>query len=386
VGHEVGITFLSHGSWFEPYIRDAGFDIIQVQPRVRGLSAEEDMRSEPPELIGSVELARAFIEGQRQAIREVQPDVVLHSFWQPGNLAARLEGIPTVSFLPVPPSVVVDGLHQSRLGLVVQNNITQAIIDAGWPGSPPATIYDQIAADLTIVNDVPQFYSGIDLPADVHVTGPLYAQGSYGTPIDQRLVSVLTTDDGRPKVLLTMGSSGSKQAIIEAVNAVATTTEWDVIILASPTIIDIDEIQPAIAGKRNIYVTDQFIPAVHIAELVDCVVSHGGQATIQTALAGGAPIVGVAMQMEQQINLDHIVQAGAAIRIPIDQWRQGTIQNAIRTVVTDPAFRMKAHELAHTIHTTSGRRQAAENIWEFIQKGLSIPTLPNTVTTGEFPI
>ena len=42
-GHEIIITFLSHGSWFEPYIREAGFDIIHVQPEVEGRSTDDDM-------------------------------------------------------------------------------------------------------------------------------------------------------------------------------------------------------------------------------------------------------------------------------------------------------------------------------------------------------
>lgn len=387
-GHEAAITFMSHGSWFEPYIREAGFDIIGCQPRVEGRCTDEDMRFDPPELIGSVEWASAFIAGQRQALREIQPDLVIHSFWQVGCVAARMEGIPTVSFLPVPPSIVVDGLHRSRLGLVAQHNITQAIIDAGWQGEPPTTIYDQCAADLTIINDLPQHYTGTNLPADIAITGPLFTNGTYGQAMDRKLLSILTADDGRPKILLTMGSSGTKQALLEAARAIATAAanNWNAIILASPALCRIEEIQQIVADNPAIYATDQFIPALPIAEIADCVVSHGGQATIQTALAGGTPIVGVAMQMEQQINLENIAIAGAGIRIASDQWRVATIQQAIRTILDNPSYTMRAQEIAHTIHTSSGRRNAAERIWQYIEQGLTIPTATNSRITGEFPL
>jgi hypothetical protein len=387
-GHEAAITFLSHGSWFEPYVREAGFDIIKCQPQVEGRCTDEDMRFDPPELIGTVEWASAFIAGERQALREIQPDLVIHSFWQVGSVAARMEGIPTISFLPVPPSIVVDGLHKSRLGLVTQHNLTQAIIDAGWEGEPPTTIYDQCTADLTIINDLPQFYAGRELPPDIAITGPLFAHGTYGTSMDRKLLSILTADNGRPKILITMGSSGTKLAMLEAARAVATaaTNNWNAIILASPAICRIDEIRQIVAENPGIYFTDEFVPALPIAEIADCVVTHGGQATIQTALAGGTPIVGVAMQMEQQINLDHVVAAGAGIRIASDQWRASTIQQAIKTILDDPTYRMRAQEISHTIHTSSGRRQAAERIWQYIEQGLSIPTMTNTRISGEFPL
>lgn len=386
-GHETSITFLSHGSWFEPYVREAGFDIMRVEPEVEGRSTDEDMKFDPPELIGSAEWAKAFIDGQRKAIRELQPDLVIHSFWQVGSIAARLEGIPTISFLPVPPSVVVDSLHKSRLGLVTQHNLTQAIIESGWKGEPPTTIYDQVKADLTIINDLPEFYSDIEIPSSVAITGPLFTNGTYGPQLDRELVHILTTDDGRPKILLTMGSSGTKQALLEAARAIATgaTNNWNVIILTSPAIAPIDEVRQIVQDNPSVYITDQFVPVLPVAELADVVVTHGGQATIQTVLAGGTPIIGVAMQMEQQINLDNIARLGAGIRIPSDQWRASTIQEAIRTVINDPSYEMRAQEIAHYIHVSSGKRHAAERIWQFIEQGLSIPT-GSTSALGEFPL
>ncbi len=385
-GHEVAITFLSHGSWFEPYVREAGFDIMPILPRVEGRSTDEDMKFDPPELIGSVELAKAFINGQRQAMRELQPDVVIHSFWQVGSIAAQLESIPTISFLPVPPSVVIEGLHRSRLGLVEQHNLTQAIIDSGWHGEPPTNIYDQIRADITIINDLPSWYTGIAIPNDVWITGPLFPQGNYGSPMDARIMEILTADDGRPNILLTMGSSGTRQAILEATTAIAsgaTAHHWNAIILASPTIVRMAEIQQIVKDSPAICVTDEFVRATEICEMVDIVVCHGGQATIQTALASGTPIVGVPMQMEQQINLDHIAAYGAGIMVPSDQWRMSTIQEAIRTIIGDPIYRLRAQELAHTIHSGYGKRQAAECLWQWIEQGLTLPT----ATAGmEFPL
>jgi hypothetical protein len=114
-------------------------------------------------------------------------------------------------------------------------------------------------------------------------------------------------------------------------------------------------------------VTDRFVPALAASRLADVVVSHGGQGTVQTALAAGAPLVGVGPQMEQQINLDHVMDAGAGIRIQRQRWRAPAIRHAVRTVLADPRYRRHAEALAGTIGTMDGAATAAERMWDFVR-------------------
>lgn len=111
-GHGLRISFLSGGSRFESMIEQVGFTIVACQPRVAGRSVAEDLQWELPELVGFAELARAFIEGQQVALRELRPHVVLHGMWPFASLAARLLGLPTIVFLPLPlhPATVTGGL------------------------------------------------------------------------------------------------------------------------------------------------------------------------------------------------------------------------------------------------------------------------------------
>src|SRR6266540_1283303 len=111
-GWDVDITFLSHGSRFEPMVRRAGFDVRHCPPRLEGRSVTHDLRWDPPEIVGSVALARQLILGEREALAGLRPDVVLHGFWPFANIAARMLGIPVMCFLPVPlhPASVAHGL------------------------------------------------------------------------------------------------------------------------------------------------------------------------------------------------------------------------------------------------------------------------------------
>jgi hypothetical protein len=65
-------------------------------------SIAEDLGWQLPELVGSEEIARAFIEGQLAVLRDLRPHVVLHGFWPFASLAARMLDLPTIAFLPLP--------------------------------------------------------------------------------------------------------------------------------------------------------------------------------------------------------------------------------------------------------------------------------------------
>lgn len=70
--------------------------------------------------------------------------------------------------------------------------------------------------------------------------------------------------------------------------------------------------------------------------------------------------------MEQQINLDHVMYAGAGIRIQRQRWRAPAIGRAVRTVLSQPAYRRHAEALAGTIRTMDGAGTAAERMWDFM--------------------
>ena len=100
--HSLTITFLSTGSRLEYLISQAGFPIVHCSPQTAGISATHDLGWDFPEIFGSKELAQSFIEGQLAALKELAPDIVLHGMWAPASLAARMLGIRTISFLPLP--------------------------------------------------------------------------------------------------------------------------------------------------------------------------------------------------------------------------------------------------------------------------------------------
>ena len=89
---------------------------------------------------------------------------------------------------------------------------------------------------------------------------------------------------------------------------------------------------------------------------------------MQTALACGTPIVGVAIQLEQQFNLDNVAAKGAGIRIPAHRWTASNIQGAVRNILEDRRYRENARRLQQSVRRVDGKKSSAEAIWQFVTK------------------
>lgn len=396
-GLDLKIDFLSCGSRFEYQITDAGFNIVPAQPRVKGISVAHDLGWDWPEFFGSEEIAKTFIDGQLTAFRELKPDVVFHGMWAPASIAARLLGIRTINFLPVPlhPGAFAHGLVRdlpdmmplfTRLprpirqriawwasGLMIKAPIFQqkrlgaAAAACGWPVKGPISLFDMNMADLNLVNDHPTFHQEYlhRIPENIVLTGPLFAGND--AKLDEDIAAHLTKGPGA-SILVTMGSSGTEDFLFEAIKALKMNPEdnWNAVVLASKSICDINKANEVAGGDPRLLVTDRFIPAPAANALADIIITHGGQGTVQCALAAGKPLVGVALQVEQQTNLDNAMNAGAGIRVQKQFWKAKNIRSTVLTVLKDPSYAAKSRMLAETLNAMDGAKTAAEVMWKFI--------------------
>lgn len=233
--------------------------------------------------------------------------------------------------------------------------------------------------DLTLVTDLPTFHN-YRIPDNFRITGPIFAgndDAAYGgktAELDADIAAHMR-DGNRPAILVTMGSSGTSELLFEAIKALMPTLDarekvpqddWNVVILASPAICRLDEAQAVARNHPRLLVTDRFIPGPAANAMADLVVTHGGQGTVQTAIAAGTPIVGVGVQMEQQINLDHVMDAGAGIRIQRHNWRALVIRKAVTQILLNSRYKNRAAVLAETIRKIDRPRNAGDRMWEFL--------------------
>ena len=397
-GVQAKIVILSRGSRFEERAKILGFEIFKADPPMDGLGVYHDFKMRSGEFVGDPDIAYQLLKGEIEAYKKIKPDLVLHGFWPFGSLARRMmeKEIPGICFMPVPPhenlfEVIPDApeeikplsvfpkkiskfmIHhiprfvRRRLPILRHSNIRLAAQRLGWK-EPFRSPFDILKADLTLVNDLHEFYEGVQFPETFRFTGPVFSRPLSSDTVDESICRVFDTGVRKPKVFCSMGSSGNRDQLLEVVKALSygVGLEWNAVILSPSSVCPIQESQRALGKREGVVLTDAFIPAALVNPMADIVISHGGQGTLQTAIHSGTPIIGLALQPEQQLNLDHIASFGAGIRIPRRKWKSGVIQQRTSTVLKNSLYKKKAFELRELLNKNNGKEKSAMAIWDFL--------------------
>lgn len=403
-GVRTRIIFLSRGSRFEKRAMNMGFEIFKADPPMSGVGLHQDLKMKPGEFVGELSIACELLKGEIKAYNEIMPDIVLHGFWPFGSIARRMlsKQIPGICFIPLPLhenlfDVMPDAPEEieilsylphkirkfiinhiprpirRRLPLLRHRNIAFAARQLGWQGKPLRNTFDMLEADMTLVNDLRDFYLGGDFPETFKFTGPVFSLPLSSEGVDESILKVFAPDNSRPKIFCTLGSSGSREQLLEVVEVFTSGAglQWDAVILSPSSVCPLPDARKILGGRDGVVLTDAFVPAMLVNTMADLVVCHGGQGTIQTAIFSGTPLIGLATQPEQQVNLDHIAAFGAGIRIPRRKWESGTIRQQISEVLKDEGYKAKALKLKELLHVNNGKETSALAIWDFLgQRGL----------------
>jgi UDP:flavonoid glycosyltransferase YjiC (YdhE family) len=172
----------------------------------------------------------------------------------------------------------------------------------------------------------------------------------------------------RPRIFCTLSSSGSEEMLKEVIRVFTCGLglDWNAVIL-SPDF-PVEEARELVGGREGVYITDKCVPALKVNAMADATISHGGQGTLQTALYSGTPIVGVAAQQEQFINLSNMESHGAGIRIPRGKWNTRNIQRSVLKILSDARYKESAMALREYIISSDGAKDAVAAIWETIKQ------------------
>jgi UDP:flavonoid glycosyltransferase YjiC (YdhE family) len=260
-----------------------------------------------------------------------------------------------------------------RLPLLRHGNIGLAAQNLGWKGKPLRNIFDMIESDMTLVNDLPDFYEGGRFPETFQFTGPVFSLPFSSEVVDESIRKVFMIEGSRPRVFCTLGSSGTRDQLLEVVKifTAGVGLQWNAVILSPSSVCPILDARKILGERNGVVLTEAFVPAKLVNAMADVVVCHGGQGTIQTAIFSGTPLVGLATQPEQQINLDHIAAFGAGIRVPLRKWKSETIRQKIVEVVKNEGYKARALKLKDLLDKSNGKAASALAIWDFVrQRGL----------------
>jgi UDP:flavonoid glycosyltransferase YjiC (YdhE family) len=313
-----------------------------------------------------LETLRGYVRDELALIEAVAPAAVVGDFRLSLAVSARVAKVPYLAIsnaywspyarerFPMPDFVLsrrlgvplarllfrVVGPLAFRMHTIPLNRLS-AEYGLEGPGPDLRKVYTQ--ADHTLYADVPDLVPTFNLPANHHFLGPiLWSPDVLRPPWWNELPR------NRPIVYVTLGSSG-RSALLEA--SLAALAPLPLTVLA------------ATAGRtgppsipENAHVAD-YLPGTEAAALSRLVICNGGSPTTQQAIAAGVPVLGLAGNMDQHLNMTAVQRAGAGLLLRSEYADAAPIRAAVGRILDDPSFAANASRLAAIFSSYDAPRQ-----------------------------
>lgn len=387
----VPVRIATHGGTYETVLRDAGVRYDIVGPRMSEQRCAEFLRAEigmgdvRQSMYTDAEL-RTYAVAEAEYFRTHGIHVAVTGFTLTTLLSTRLAGIKLATehagswvppvyqrgLLPAPslrrtrylPASLARWLSNAAPPRVrfYCSGFNRVAAELGVP--PVPSLAALVLGDLTLVPEVPEVLGipAADLeswdPAGrpgyrpgtrLRYVGPIFAR--LHTPLPARVAEFL--ESGGPPLVYVAINSSPPELVRRAVRALA---GLDARILVAATVHDLTDL----AGPR--VMVGGVLPSHLIMPRVDLAVTAGGQGSAQTAMAGGAPVLGIALQPEQDLNLALLHRRGAAHRVAPRAAGGPAFAALAGRMLADPAYRRAARRIQAIYDTVDGPGNAAEAI------------------------
>lgn len=305
-----------------------------------------------------------YVAADQRLLQDYRPDAVVGDFRLSLGISARLAGIPYLNIsnaywspfarlrYPVPdiPLTRMAGvaLAQRLFDLVRPlafalhaRPLNQARRHFGLPPLPADLRHAYTEADQVLYADVPELVPTRDLPDNHHFLGPiawsprLPVPDWWGEPREDK-----------PIVYVTLGSSGLAERLPDILGALA----------SLPVSLIAASAGRALPGPLpgNVWMSD-FLPGDQAARRAALVICNGGSPTSYQGLAAGVPVIGLASNLDQYLNMNLIAEAGAGYLLRASSASLNEICAATQRCLDSETLRARARSLQSAIE----RRDAA---------------------------
>ena len=298
---------------------------------------------------------RTYVQFDRELIRRLQPDLVIGDMRLSLPISARLENTPCAvminaywspytkrrSILPelpltriVPPRLL-GGAYKITEPMAYSLHIghmNRLRKEYGVAPLLPDFRYLYTDGDYVLYADIPEFVPALNLPDHHHYVGtcpwtPPAAKPEWWT----RMV-----DDPKPKVFVSLGSSGPLRVLPALLQALAS-LPVSVVISTSG--------RQAPGITPDMYSAD-LLPFTETAQRSAVVVSHGGSGGLYPAMAAGTPVLGIPSNADQHLSTAVLEENGAGLGIRVEEASGKRLSAALQQLLFDPKYASSARHWA----------------------------------------
>jgi UDP:flavonoid glycosyltransferase YjiC (YdhE family) len=298
---------------------------------------------------------RGYVGEDLRVIEEVAPDLVVGDFRLSLSVSTRRAGVPYLSvtnayWSPYAPRhfPMPDLPLARRLGVPIAsavfrvarplafslhtrplNRVRRAY---GLPSYGSDLRRSYTDADQTLYADVPEMVPTVGLPPTHHYLGPILWSPRTETP---SWWDGLAPD--RPVVYVTMGSSGSVGLLSVVLDALS---DLPVVVVAAT----LGQALPRPVPRNAL--TADYLPGEAASARASLVVCNGGSPTTHQALAAGVPVLGLASNMDQHLNMIAVERLGAGELIRTDRATATAVRASAVRLLGDPGYAASAGKMA----------------------------------------
>ena len=360
---------------FASFLRDLPFQVVSVQSIPAATFLKALSRGTP--VYREADLLR-YAADDLALIGTHGPDAVVGDFRLSLSASARHAGVPYVNVtnaywsLYAQPDFEVPSFPATRwLGLA----LTQAAFRVLRPlafaahaaplnrvrrhyGLAPL-VRDVRAAytdgDLVLYADIPEMVPLDGPPAHHRFIGPVL----WSPPVDRPSWWDAALGGAAP-IYVTMGSSGDAGRLPTFVDALLP--------LGKPIVVATDGRGAPLPARPGVW-SAPFLPGQDIAARASAVVCNGGSPTAQQALVEGVPVIGIASNLDQFLNMHYVERFGAGVRLRADRVKPPAIRDAVESVLNDPTVRASAQAAAALAAKTRSTDAFPASIAALVRRG-----------------
>jgi UDP:flavonoid glycosyltransferase YjiC (YdhE family) len=295
---------------------------------------------------------QAEVRDDLEILERIRPDAVVGDFRLSLSTSARVAGIPYANVtnaywspyahprFVMPSLPLARGLNASLADALF--NVARPIAFAlhsrpfnavrrahGLPALPLDVRHAYCDGDVTLYADAPGLIPTRHIASSHHYIGPV-----LWSPRVERPAWWHEATAGAEPIYLSLGSSGAAGLLGSIIDALATVGRPVVVATAG-----------RIAGRASwpagVYAAD-FVPGDEISARACVVVCNGGSLTAQQALLNGVPVVGIASNLDQHLNMGYVEQAGAGVLLRADRVSAAAVRETVSRVIVDAVLRAGA--------------------------------------------
>lgn len=321
------------------------------------------------------DVIRGYVQRDRELIRNLCPDLVVGDMRLSLPISARLEGArcamiinaywsPYARHRSLMPAIPISRVIPPRLlapfyrwtepvayGIHVRE-MNRVRKEVGVPELPSDLRIMYTEGDYILYPDVPEFIPTTGLPGNHHYVGIC----EWNPPTTKPVWWDAMLADPKPKVFVSLGSSGPLRALPGLLKALST---LPVSVLLSTSGRAAPDLAP------GMYVAD-LLPFTATAAAVNLVVSHGGSGGLYPAMAAGTPVLGIPSNADQQLSTAFLEDSGAGLGVRVEEASEKRLKRALERLLFEPEFRLAAKKWA----TIYGRYESGALFRAFLRTAL----------------